>query len=299
MLVTLYGEDHARLHFDHPYTETVDVWLAQAAPSSQGADAGGEQYKNQIYIYNVLSDRQPVEWAREVAHEYGHYALPGVTGFVQPEEWANGVLGERLFLKWLRDDLRAGKLAPDDVPLASLTQINEYVARQCLPLVRRIAQTRDTYDGTPLNRRDAAGMDSYTGLALYVDAVYGSAMLLNALQYTEPKPGGTFINAPDFLRGVLAALRGATEFTITPPDIGGDAPASSFLIYLPTGDWKISGQGAISSWRLQPDGRGVHTSGKNGLFVTRSDWRRLILTLPHSTSNPVHLMWEKKETELR
>jgi hypothetical protein len=298
MLITLYGENHSRLHFDHPYTETVDVWLTLAAPASQGADAGGEQYKNQIYLYNVLADRQPVEWAREVAHEYGHYALPGVTGFKDPEEWANGVLGERLFLKWLRDDLRAGTLAPEDVPLATRAQIEEYVARQSLPLIRRMAQMRDAYDSAPLNRHDAAGMDSYTALALYIDAVYGSGMLLNALQYTEPKAGSTFINAPDFLRGALAALRGATELTITPPDTGGENAATAFLIYLPAGDWKIGGEGAPISWRLQPDDRGVHPTGKNDLFVTRSEWRRLILTLPHPLTQPVRLVWYKKETEL-
>src|SRR5579862_1504014 len=116
LLLLFYGEAHTRLRFDHPSRRTVDVWLMPSPGSGQSADAAGEQLRDEIYLYDIFTDRRPIEWGREVAHEYGHYALPAIGGFTAPEEWGNGYLGERLFWKWLHGDLRAGRLQPDDIP---------------------------------------------------------------------------------------------------------------------------------------------------------------------------------------
>jgi hypothetical protein len=299
LLLLIYGENHARLHFDHPYNDTVDVWLTLRSVGDAGTDVGGEQFKNQIYIYNIAAERSPIEWAREVAHEYGHYALPGISGFKEPEEWANGVLGERLFLKWLNEDLRLGVLRPDELPFVSEAQLAEYINKQVTPLVRRIALAHDGYDGAALTRRDAAAMDNYTALALYVDTVYGSPMLLNALQYTEPKAGSTFVLAPDFLRGVLAALRGATELTISPPILSGERTTDTIMVYLPAGEWTVSAQGPIRSWEVRTEGKGVHPEGKTGLLITRSDWRRLALSYGTPVSQQPRLVLHKKEAQLQ
>jgi hypothetical protein len=298
MLVLLYGEAHTRMQFDHPYHETVDVWLTEQAPANQGDDVGGEQYKNQIYIYNITAERRPIEWAREVAHEYGHYSLPGVTGFIAPEPWANGVLGERLYLKWLADDLRSGVLHMDDVPFVGSDQLNEYIVRQVTPLIGRIATARDGFDAAPLARKDAAAMDHYTALALYLDAVYGSSMLASAMQYTEPKAGNTFVLAPDFLRGALAALRGATELDITPPSLIEGKPTPTFLIYLPAGEWMITKQGGVQTWQLRADNKGLHSEGKDRVYVTTADWRRLVLSIGSPSGPSPCVIWHKKEAEL-
>jgi hypothetical protein len=299
LLLLLYGENHARLHFDHPYNETVDVWLSrQSIPAGAGMDAAGEQFKNQIYLYNIAATRPPAEWAREIAHEFGHYALPGVSGFREPEEWANGVLGERLFLKWLHEDLRAALLKPDDIPFVTPLELGDYIGKQVTPLIRRIAFAHDSYDAAPLSRTDAVAMDNYTALALYLDTVYGSPMLLNALQYTEPKPGSTFVTAPDFLRGTLAALRGATELNITPPVFAGGHTVDNLLVYLPAGEWTGVPEGNLRTWEVRTEGRGIHAEGKSGLLITRPDWRRLSLTYNPATVQPPRLTLRKKESEI-
>jgi hypothetical protein len=43
----------------------------------------------------------PEEWLRQVAHEWGHYALPMMGRFSEPEPDAAGALGEALFLQLL------------------------------------------------------------------------------------------------------------------------------------------------------------------------------------------------------
>src|SRR5262249_16567688 len=76
-LLLLFGENRERLHYEPPHdVPTMDVWLTAQVGPGLLADVGGEQFKNQIYLYSITSDRKPLEWAREVAHEYGHYALP-------------------------------------------------------------------------------------------------------------------------------------------------------------------------------------------------------------------------------
>jgi hypothetical protein len=299
LLLLLYGENQKRLHIDHPYNDTVDVWLsARSIPSQGNGDAGGEQFKNQIYLYNIAAERPPAEWAREIAHEYGHYALPGVSGFREPEEWANGVLGERLFLKWLDEDQHSALLKPEEIPFVDAAQLDDYIHKQVTPLIRRIAFAHEGYDGSALMRKDAAGMDNYTALALYLDTVYGSSMLLSALQYTEPKAGSTFVTAPDFLRGALAALRGATELNIAPPMLTADRYTENLLIYLPAGDWVGSNQGSLRGWEIRTEGKGVHPEGKDSLLVTRSDWQRLALAYGPAAAEPPRLMLHKREAEL-
>ena len=70
----------------------IDVWLTRYG------DPGGEQFRNNIYLYNYMYPRKGVEWAREFAHELGHYLLPGASGYTDPESWSNGILGKELIL---------------------------------------------------------------------------------------------------------------------------------------------------------------------------------------------------------
>lgn len=293
MLLTLYGMNREKMRHDHPFRENVEVWLTREGVQNGGADAGGEQFKNQIYMYNLFQTRQPVEWAREVAHEYGHYALPGISGFTAPEEWANGVLGERLFLKWLQDDLRAGLIKSEDLPFVTPEQLNDYLTRQVAPLLRRIA--RDGVNEHNLGRRDAAGMDEYTAIALYLDSVYGSRALLDAMAYTTPKPGETFVNAREFWQGAQASLQGTTSFTVTPP-VFSKEQATSFMLFLPRGDWTVSAE-KTREWELPTDSKGLYVRGKNHLLVTLSDWRKLKLT-PTQASTPAHLIFRKTNAQL-
>src|SRR5262249_23113110 len=96
-----FGRDCSRLRDD-----AIDVWLTSTG------EAGGEQLNSSVYLYNINADRSGIEWARELAHEYGHYLLPGASGYTSPENWSNGLLGERLFLSWLKDDLDSSRIDP-------------------------------------------------------------------------------------------------------------------------------------------------------------------------------------------
>ena len=122
--------------------------------------------------------------------------------------------GERLFLHWLLEDTNAGKIKADDLPFVKPEEVAEYVAKQDTPLLQRIA--RDGITESPLAKRDAGAMDLYTGLALYSDAVNGTNALRNALSYTAPRAQGTFVQAPDFLRGVEMSSTGR-DWTLPTP----------------------------------------------------------------------------------
>jgi hypothetical protein len=77
----------------------VDIWLCE------GGEAGGEQVGRNIYIYQIEKGREEVELIREVAHEWGHHIIPPIGPYEEPEEWANGCIGERLLLKLFLDNL--------------------------------------------------------------------------------------------------------------------------------------------------------------------------------------------------
>jgi hypothetical protein len=77
----------------------VDIWLCE------GGEAGGEQVGRNIYIYQIEKGREDVELIREVAHEWGHHIIPPIGPYEEPEEWANGCIGERLLLKLFLDNL--------------------------------------------------------------------------------------------------------------------------------------------------------------------------------------------------
>lgn len=295
LLLLLYGLNASRLHTDHPFHQTVDVWLSGQALSSSSPDAGGEQFKNQIYIFNIFAERRGGEWTRELAHEYGHYILPGVSGFKAPEEWANGVLGERLFQQWISEELQSGKIKAEDVPFAKPDEIADYIARQDTPLIQRIA--RDGIMESGLAKRDAGAMDLYTGLALYVDRVNGTSALINALSYTAPKTQGTFVQAPDFLRGVQASLQGATDIIYTCPLPSHDGKAD-FWIYLPRGEFAVSLSGAVKSWVFASDAKAIHPIGASGIIVNVAAWRKLTLRFPPNADTPARFVLHRKGAEV-
>lgn len=230
----LYHEVHRHLHFDHPSQQPVSVWLSPT--NYANADVGGEQFRDQIYIYNIYAKRSSIEWCRELAHEYGHYILPGVTGYTAPEPWANGVLGERLFLYWLWRDVKNGEIPLSSLPFCTRDDLEAYLNLQIFPLISRIAFAQ-RFSSSWLSRTDAAGMDNYTALCLYIDAVYGSHTLLEAMAFTEPSTTNPLVTAPDFMNGFYKAMQNLSSITISMPPI--PQPFHRLLLYLPAGHWHI------------------------------------------------------------
>ncbi len=92
---------YSRFHLALPpatQTAVPKVWLCETGPT------GAEQYLDNIFFYDVGRERKPVEWLREAAHEWGHRALPKMGRFHEPEAYAEGMLGELIFLQYLAEE---------------------------------------------------------------------------------------------------------------------------------------------------------------------------------------------------
>lgn len=175
---------------DHPVADRdlrqVDEYLCWGGVAggeqmfAQDTEAGVTRRVNAIYIYDIASFTNPLEMAREVAHEYGHAVLPAIGGFKTPEDWANGYLGEKLFLTWLRDCFRAGQIQSSSVMGATLPQLETWVAKNVDPLIVDAA----SHGPQPklLSASGPKAMNAYMGLVLYADATLPSVVVANSLR---------------------------------------------------------------------------------------------------------------------
>lgn len=293
LLHALY-KDH--MHRDHPRTEpTVEVWLMQQA-GGVSAEKAGRQFKNQIYLFNILTDRTPAEWLREIAHEYGHYILPGVSGFTAPEEWGNGVLGERLFLVWLRQELQAGRFSAEQLPFAKPEELEEHLKSRVEPLLQRLVGEPMSEGG--MKRRDAEGMNYFTGAALYLDQVYGSNALKDAFSYTESADGSIFIKSSDFLRGVLKSLDTANEIRLTSPLRKREGTVDSFMVYFPRGEFKATSAPSVKRWEVVVSDTSIPIQSPKSLTVLRAGWRKIKFYLTKENPETPRLTLERRGAEV-
>ncbi len=223
-LMRMWQINFNRLKLDHSsrYNQnTIDVYVCW------GGKAGGEQlfdlekqtnavpYKvNTMYFYDLPSFTEPVEMAREVAHEYGHATLPAIGGFKQPEDWANGYLGEKLYLGYLRDGMAAGRYVPDDAMGVTKEQLDTWIKTNVEPLALKAATMGP--DLALLKQTSKEAMDSYIGLALYAattftDPVFARSIILtgsnDAKDYPQAiatafeEPGTLTLKIPSYLKG--------------------------------------------------------------------------------------------------
>lgn len=253
---------------------TVEVWMTRSG------EAGGEQFRNHLYLYDLLSERTGIEWARELAHEYGHYLLPGASGYTEPENWANGMLGERLFLKWLADDIAAGRLEAAEVPFVRPSDLEDYRAKQVTPLLSRMRTNGP--DTALLAKTDRHAMDAFTGLLLYADELYGSAVLFNLLDYL---PQGPAARGPDFLHALQQWADGAETLTLTLPSSG------EGMVYLPRGTFRVRAVGP--SPKTLAIARGATVVREGGGWTARvptSGWRNAASI---GSQGPPILRWER------
>jgi len=194
MALRLWDLSFQRLRRDHnPVTNfgIVDFYLCFGGKAGgeqlmdvdpqEKSPEGGSKKVNTIYIYAIQTFTDPVEMAREVAHEYGHATLPPVGGFKEPEDWANGYLGERLFLKWIRDLMVTKAYGPFDAMGADLPSLDAWVKKKVDPLAESAGKAGPA---NPLLAKEGPkAMDAYLGLALYAEAtlpakVFGRSLLL-------------------------------------------------------------------------------------------------------------------------
>jgi hypothetical protein len=264
LLLALWGQAWSHLHRDHPVdTPVAQVWMDPLKGSGLSPDVAGEQFKNQIYLYSVGTERRPIEWLREIAHEYGHFSLPGISGYTDPEEWANGVLGERLYLNWMFADINKGVLKASDLPFASAAELTDYVQKQIEPVKALAAHgvSRET-----MRRKDAMGMDAYTGLALWIDDTYGSQQLVSAMSYTAPKSSDRLPEGEDFLDGYIQSVKSADRLTLTIRPLVAIPEKASFVIYLDTGTYRLGASQPFSSFQAQLRSTVVRGEGVTSLL---------------------------------
>lgn len=181
------------------------MWLTESGPT------GAEQYEDDVFIYDVARDRQPIEWLREVAHEWGHFALPRMGRFTEPEPYASGVLGEALLLQMIADEagLVTGAAWPAERAQAA---VNGLWGGGPVALADFLAQTRtDTLDlwlARGPNSELAAGLGEESfrylvGALLWIEAAHGHELLRSTLLKA---PGES---PADFYYGYRQAIREA------------------------------------------------------------------------------------------
>lgn len=205
MLMRLWDFNRWRLNSDHRdsyHMRSVDVYLCA------GGEPGAEQKiledpfmgdprelpprVNNIYIYSVPTLLDRLEFAREIAHEYGHATWPAIGGYTKPEEWASGDMAERVFMMWLMREAQLGKLTPADmmqVPLEDMVEFYDYRIR---PDLRRVGLKGP--DMARLAQKDEDGYTELLGLCSYAAAimpyrVFGDSLFLatkpTALSYHD------------------------------------------------------------------------------------------------------------------
>jgi len=167
------------------WEQPMDVWLCQ-----QG-QPGARSIGRDIYLYSTGTARAPTEWFRELAHECGHVAFPGVGGFTDSDDpWADGCLAELLFPKWL-----CGRAA-EWLPWAAADAEREAGPRR-QELIARVRQTGP--DQRLLAGADAAAREHFVGLALWVEEAAGPRLLGEALAECRRGRATQFVAAVESL----------------------------------------------------------------------------------------------------
>ncbi|MCW5934114.1 MAG: hypothetical protein KIT45_07415 [Fimbriimonadia bacterium] len=254
LLLRCYELSLTRLQRDHPlrYDRLLQVFL------SLEGKAGAEQQQNALYIYQVDPSLPPIEWARELSHEYGHWIVPPINSFREPEAWANGDLGERLFLKWLMETRTARReLTDEETCGATIQDLRAYHDRKTAPLIQRM--TKEGLNQSRWRSRAKPGFEEYLALALYTESVYGHERLARAMNLA----GG--VEPDDFLKGLQESLTEQNRLTTR-------LEGTETYLFMPGGTqrWKLL---EPTNLRVTPDLKRpdwIRVSGEAGAYV----WQR-------------------------
>jgi tetratricopeptide (TPR) repeat protein len=241
--------------------DVTDVWLSQLATP------GGEQTGTSILINDVATPREPIEWIREVAHEYGHLVLPPIGRFVEPEDTGSGILGERLFLAWLAEEFervaearwpaKAVQSAANNFWSGEEVAIQSFVANYCdEPVIFWLLKGPDS---ELVSQQSSDALEWLTGLALYIQAAHGTPMLAQAFRDTQGSTCQDFLtgcenavgraleeqelhlNPRAFIPGASRTDGRAFHHLGEPEDLRLRAEDHAvYWIYLPAGSWAIS-----------------------------------------------------------
>jgi hypothetical protein len=223
LLARLYDYNATVLRLDHSPefgNRRVDIYLCGQGKAGGEQSFGEDPYTpdylgrptkvNTVYIYDVFTLTDKLEACRELAHEYGHATLPPVKVAKAHEQWANGDLGERLYLSWLRDMAAKGALAPADYFDTTREALDRYYGRRVRPLVLGVAKNGPGL--ATLKKDDDHGFNGYLALACFARAVlpdeaFRRSLLLNP----DQSPSG-------FAKAVLEVVNERPKVKIARPD---------------------------------------------------------------------------------
>jgi hypothetical protein len=261
LLMRLWDFNRWRLNSDHNpawHMRAVDVYLCA------GGEPGAEQKiledpfvqtlgtvpprVNNIYVYSVPTLTDRLEFAREVAHEYGHATWPGYGGFTKPENWASGDMAERVFLMWLMQEQQAGRLRPTDmmqVPLKDMVDFYDYRIR---PDLRRVGLKGPDLDR--LAKKDEEGYSELLGLCSYAAAILPHDLFGKSLWLARTNDG------PGYNGAVLEAAERVKQWRLRVP-----RGLENSAIWVPLRAGKVTGAKQLArrgDWvKVQPTSRTV------------------------------------------
>jgi len=208
-LLRLHQERTGREAIFRRDAPSADVWLCEDKPE-RTPNFGGETRDKDVYIYAVGSERTTVEWTRTLVHEWGHLTLSAARGFSDPETDAAGYLGERLYLKWLREDEAAqAATGADDEDGVTTTDLDIYYKRQIAPLIARFHEAGP--QSPVFAQTGQAAMDLYIGAVLASDDAFGPQRTGDALYTVQG------VRPRDFFDAMERVLARAPTFSVRLP----------------------------------------------------------------------------------
>ena len=169
-------------------TDTASIWITEE--KSRVPDVVGETRTTNVTYFDVTSQKDSNEFARVIAHEWGHLALPAARGFTSPEPDSAGHVGEALGLRWLAGSNVKGGASP------------------VLPTGAYLAASRNRFTkallaappGSPgFTKRNAQGMYAYVGAILHVADAYGEPFLGRVFQAVDADSPDAFLTAWAFV----------------------------------------------------------------------------------------------------
>lgn len=223
----LWNYAYYRLDRDHNprWNRLVDIYLTTEGDPQRNGQAGSAQINEidsqdldsadrptpraNIYVFKINEAKRGIQLSRELAHEYGHALLPYATGFEKPESYPNGDLGERVFLSFLRDDLKAGKLTPEDTIFTSQIDLDSYYRAKVQPHVTRIAANGP--DFKLLNETTEKAYFEWVGIGTYFSRI------------CPPMMFGRYVNlctkvAADAEQAIISAAEERETWQLTIPE---------------------------------------------------------------------------------
>jgi hypothetical protein len=196
----------------------IDVYLAKEGEAGAEQMFGYDSWeldeqdrptrKNMIYVYQADRVKRGIQLSRELAHEYGHAVLPIVGGYTAPESYANGDVGERIFLGWFRDDMRAGRVGLEDTVFTDQKALDTYYEAKVKPYVVEFAKNGPNPE--LLRQRDERAYWHYVAFSTYLARICPMKMY------------GRFVNlntklAEDCLKAIESAAEEQLTWTVTIP----------------------------------------------------------------------------------